>query len=1048
MANDCWYKEESKPNEASLMHENKNDDSNQDEAVLLVCQGEELNGIWYVDSAASKHMTGDKMMFTNLLESDYGQVKVGDGKTYEIKGVGDVQFKTKSNKIEKIGEVYYVPGLKNNLLSVGHLLRKGYEVNFRDKSCYLLKQNQLVVKINVAPNNLFPLNLRTPNLACLANVDKETSKLWHRRFGHLNYGSLELLSRKTVVKGLPQIKNVEEICAECQLGKKHRDPFPSRTWNAKKPLELVHSDLCGPMSETSLGGSSYFISFIDDYSRKCWVYFLKEKSEAFNVFKEFKAEVERYSGSLIKTLRTDRGGEYLSNEFEQYCKHVGIRHELTVRYTPQQNGVCERKNRTIVEMARCMLKEKNLPRKFWAEAVSCAVYILNRSPTKSLMNITPHEAWYGSKPDVSHLKVFGSIAYALVPGEIRRKLDDKAEKCIFIGYGERSKAYKLFNPKTEKIVIRDVRFDEVSLFDAKESVTTSEPLSSNEEEDVEVESESEDISKSPSPKKMRSLQDIYDATEQIEQSDVVYFAFFAGEDPISFDEACKEEKWMEAMNEEMQAIKKNDTWKLTSLPPHKEPIGVKWVYKTKKNPDGSVNKYKARLVAKGYKQKEGEDYTEVFAPVSRLDTVRLIISLAAQNSWRIFQMDVKSAFLNGVLQEDVYLEQPPGFVKKGEEKKVYKLKKALYGLKQSPRAWYSRINSYFEKNGFQKCPYEHTLYTKSNSRGSFMVISLYVDDLVFTGNDLEMLHEFKLSMMKEFEMTDMGELHHFLGIEVTQSNKGVFISQESYAKEILKKFNMADCNPVSTPCITGLKLSKVGEGKLVNSTMYRSLVGNLMYLTATRPDLAYAISLVSRFMENPHSNHWEAAKRILRYVKGTLDSGIFYEANVVVNLMGYTDSDLAGSADDSKSTSGYVFNLGSGSISWSSKKQSIVALSTTEAEYIVASSAGCQIIWLRGILESLKHKQCGPTKLFCDNKSTISVIKDPVLHGRTKHIRMRFHFLRELVNEEVINVEYCKTDDQMANMFTKPVGGVCFKRDASRLGMRSKFGLREALLGK
>ncbi|KAL8128004.1 hypothetical protein AgCh_014797 [Apium graveolens] len=263
-------------------------------------------------------------------------------------------------------------------------------------------------------------------------------------------------------------------------------------------------------------------------------------------------------------------------------------------------------------------------------------------------------------------------------------------------------------------------------------------------------------------------------------------------------------------------------------------------------------------------------------------------------------MDVKSAFLNGVLKEEIYVNQPAGFVKKEEENKVYKLKKALYGLKQSPRAWYSQINSYFQKWGFRKCPYEHTLYFKCDSQRKFMAVSLYVDDRIFTGNDVKMLNEFKHSMMAEFKMTDLGELHHFLGIEFHQSTGGIFISQQSYAKEILQKFRMENANPVSTPCITGLKLSKEGEGKLVNSAMFRSLVGNLMYLTSTRPDIMYAVSLVSRFMQKPYSNHWEAAKRILRYVKGTLDYGIFYKANVPVNLIGYTDSDLAGSTDDSQ----------------------------------------------------------------------------------------------------------------------------------------------------
>ncbi|XP_051135426.1 uncharacterized mitochondrial protein AtMg00810-like [Andrographis paniculata] len=329
-----------------------------------------------------------------------------------------------------------------------------------------------------------------------------------------------------------------------------------------------------------------------------------------------------------------------------------------------------------------------------------------------------------------------------------------------------------------------------------------------------------------------------------------------------------------------------------------------------------------------------------------------------------------------------------------------------------------------------------------------MIVSLYVDDLIFTGNDLKTLENFKAAIMKEFEMSHLGELHHFLGIKVEQSKSGIFISQEKYAVEVLRKFNMEHANPVTTPCVTGLKLSKNGEEKMVDTTMFRSLIGNLMYLTATQPDIMFAVSLVSRFMEKPFSNPWEAAKRILRYVKGTLDYGIYYEANVPIKLVGYTDSDLEGSCDDSRSTSGYVFNLGGGVVSWSSKKQPIVVLSTTESEYIAASLAGSQIVWLRGILESLSFKEHALTTLFCDNKSTISVSKDPVFHGRSTHLRLRFHFLRDLVNEGDIDITYCPSEKQLADIFTKPLGGPTFLRNVAALGVKSKFNLREAFDGK
>jgi len=490
---------------------------------------------------------------------------------------------------------------------------------------------------------------------------------------------------------------------------------------------------------------------------------------------------------------------------------------------------------------------------------------------------------------------------------------------------------------------------------------------------------------------------------------------------MTFEEAVKSEKWKQAMNQEMQAIERNDTWELIVLPSGSKTIGVKWVFKTKVNENREVDKYKARLVAKGYCQQYGIDYAEVFALVACLDTIRIVISLAAQHNWVIYQLDVKSAFLHGEINEEVFVDQPPGYEQKGHESKVYRLKKALYGLKQAPRAWYSRIEAYFIKEGFIKCPYEHTLFIRTVDGGKILIVCLYVDDLIFTGNDPMLFEQLKNSMMTEFDMTDLGRMRFFLGIEVLQRTDGIFISQRKYAQKLLERFKMNQCNSIHNPAIPGFKLTKDEEGITADSTFYKQIVGSLMYLMATRLDLMFIVSLISRYMEKPTESHLLTAKRVLRYVKGMTIFGIFYKKGGSAEFFGYTDSDFAGDQDDRKSTSGYVFLLSSGAISWSSKKQPAVSLSTTEAEFIAAASNACQVVWISRILKSLHQTQSTPTKVYCDNISAIKLSKNPIMHGRSKHIDIRFHFLQELVKDGLVELITCSTREQVADILTKPL---------------------------
>jgi len=602
-------------------------------------------------------------------------------------------------------------------------------------------------------------------------------------------------------------------------------------------------------------------------------------------------------------------------------------------------------------MVRTMLKSKNVPKEFWAEAVQCGIYVQNRCPHAKLNEKTPQEVWSGRKPSVSHLKVFGSIAYGHVPAQQRTKLEDRSKKYVFIGYDEKTKAYRLFNPITKKVIMsRDVQVDEESEWKWNNSEKESRSLEVDTPPAVR-DHETSDEEDEPLQPRARSLQDIYNSTDEVH-----VVCFLADSEDLNFEEAVQEEKWQIAMNEEIGAIERNNTWELTDLPKGARPIGVKWVYKKKTNAEGEVERYKARLVVKGYKQKEGIDYDEVFAPVTRMETIRLLISLAAQHRWTILQMDVKSAFLNGVLEEEVYVEQPLGYMRRGEEKKVLRLKKALYGLKQAPRAWNERIDTYFKKNGYEQCPYEHALYIKKKGE-DVMFIALYVDDLIFTGNNAELIEAFKEVMKKEFEMTDLGLMKYFLGLEVIQGKDGIFVSQERYVEDVLKKFKMTSCNPVSTPMEPSTKLSKYADGDRVDASKYRSLIGSLRYLTNTIPDLMLSVGIASRYMEEPRYTHWKALKGILRCVRGTVSLGLMYTRTNDYRLVSYSESDWCGDVDDQKNTYRYVFFMESTTFTWLSKKQLIVTLSTCEAEYVAASWSVCHAVWLRNLLSKLELKQ-------------------------------------------------------------------------------------------
>ncbi|KAI5333503.1 hypothetical protein L3X38_023634 [Prunus dulcis] len=950
-----------------------------------------VNHSWYIDSGCSNHMTGDEGLLVNIRRNLSSKVKMGTGEIVLVAGKGTLVIKTKLGK-KHIQEVMLVPGLEENLLSVGQMMEHGYYLVFGGNMVDVyddLSLGNRIVRVQMTNNRCFPLTmLPASELALRASVS-HCLQTWHKRFGHLNERSMKLLENQGMVHGLPHLEQMSVVCAGCMLGKQHRDSFPlESTWRASYPLELVHTDICGPMKTDSISGNKYFLLFTDDCTRMSWVYFLRNKSNALECFRKFKAMTELQSGFKIKGLRSDRGGEFLSNEFNSFCAEVGIQRQLTVAYSPQQNGVAERKNRTVVEMAKSMLHEKCIPYEFWAEAVNTAVYLLNRCPTKALNKVTPFEAFTGRKPGVAHLKIFGSPCHVLIPSALRHKLEENSHKCIFVGYGLYEKGYRLFDPSNRKIMLsRDVKFDEESLW----------KWDNVQEGEIIVPMPGERQNCEPRLDLDSSLQMDAETLVQDEPSQDWIYQFkwcnMCFVEPENFEDANLDESWRNAMKAELEMIEKNNTWTL------------------------------------------------VDRPFARLDTIRTLIALAAQKEWNMYQLDVKSAFLNGVLKEEVYVEQPQGFVQKNEEIKVYKLNKALYGLKQAPRAWYDEIDSYFNKAGFKKSPSEATLYIKTDKGSGILIVSLYVDDIVYTGSCGEMLERFKNDMMKHYEMTDLGLLYHFLGMRVVQNDKFIFLHQKKYAMKVIERFGLKGCKSVATPLVANERLCKEDGSEMADESEYRQIVGSLLYLTATRPDIMFASSLLARFMHNPTRKHMGTAKRVLRYVQGTLEYGVEYKKGMAATLIGYCDSDWAGSEDDRRSTSGYVFTLGSGMFSWASIKQNTVALSTAEAEYVSVAEATSQAKWLRFILEDFGEEQVDGTQILCDNTSAIAMAKNPVFHQKSRHISRKFHFIREAIHAKEIELIYCKSEDQIADILTKALPKDRFVYLRNLLGVKSVKGL-------
>nr|KAJ0188603.1 hypothetical protein LSAT_V11C900505350 [Lactuca sativa] len=805
------------------------------------------------------------------------------------------------------------------------------------------------------------------------------SWIWHKRFSHLNFKNLSKISNQDLVRGPPKFSVVKDkMCSACEQGKQTKSSFkPNSCSSILVPLHLLHMDLFGPILVRSLGGNKYTLVVVDEFTRFTWVVFLKKKSHAAQEIISLIHKNETLTDLKVKQLRSDHGTEFRNSTLEEFCDHKGIGQNFSAPRTPQQNG---------------------------------------RDP--------------------------------------RSKFEPKAGKGIFVGYSSISKAFRVFHVNRQCIEESiHVKFDEESCTNGKvihsssifqellscpfdkvplagdeadisdsivpapcslnqDFATKSSNNSSGADEILEAEDSpaTDNLSVSNSPKSASVSEHRYHPVDQIignihdgvrTRSRVsnkfgMYVNFVSMILPDKIHTALQDADWIKAMQEELNEFERH-----------------------KVDKDGIITRNKARLVAQGFTQIESIDYGETFAPVARIEAIRLFLAYASYMNFIVYQMDVKTVFLHGVLEEEVFLNQAPGFVDKDHPDYVYRLDKAVYGLKQAPRAWYETLTSYLLENGYRRGAIDNTLFIK-NKGSDLVLVQIYVDDIIFGSPNEKLSKEFAEIMSQRFEMSMMGKMTFFLGLEVQQQKSGISICQSKYISDLLVKYSLSDCKPASTPVSKTDKIHVDPTGTDVNHSLYRGMIGSLLYLTASRPDIMFGTILCARFQANPKESHLMAVKRIFRYLKGTQNLALWYPRDSAFELFGYTDSDYAGCNLDKKD--------------WSSKKQTSVAISTAEAEYVAAGRCCAQLLWIQNQLLDYGIK-FSKTPIYCDNTSAIQITQNPVQHSKTKHIEIRHHFIRDNVEKGKVVLKHVKTSEQLVDIFTKALDSQTTAYIIGELGM-------------
>ncbi|KAJ9539459.1 LOW QUALITY PROTEIN: hypothetical protein OSB04_032192 [Centaurea solstitialis] len=936
----------------------------------------------WLDTGALGHICNSQKLFTTYNEVHNDEpMFMGNATTSKMEG---------KRKLDP--QAYIREGTRvQNLISGPVLSNKGFKVVIESDKFVITKGGVYVGKgylneglfklntINNPLNNYAIMNKTEADVSAAPSMYMlDISHLWHSRLGHVNYRSLQRMMNLNM---LPQTFNEQDN--KIHVESKCTSYSHKSVEKSNEVLGLIHIDLCDFKETPTRGGKNYYISFINDCSKFCYIYLIHTKDEALNMFKTYKAEVENQLDKKIKILRFDRGGEYESHEFAEFCSSHGIVHQTTAPYTPQQNGVAEQKNRTLKNMINSMLITFRAPHSLWGEIT-----------------------------DFQKDEVWGCLAKVQVPLPKRTKLGPKTIDCIYLGPAKNNAAYRSLVYKSQVEDVHKQTFIETSFpYKDKEKPVSIPKKRGN--EDITPQNES-----NPSVNPNREGTSIVQKDIEPRRSKHGKIAKDFGPDYMTFNvNSCPiRQPWIHLKLIIGKRPYINNTWKFVDLPPGHKPIEHKWIVKRKLRPEGTIEKYKARLVAKGYRQKESQDFFDTYSPVTRITSIRTLMAIAAIHNLEIHQMDMKIAFLNGELDEEIYMQQPEGFVAKGQKNKVSKLVKSLYGLKQAPKQWHKKFDKTLLSQVFQINECDKCIYVKQY-KNACVIICFYMDDMLIMGTNLYVINQTKRMLSSSFDMKDLGVADVILGIKIHQNSEGYILSQSHYIEKVLKKFGHYEDRSVVTPFDPSTNLKK-NQGDSIAKIEYTQVLGSLMYImNCTRPDISYTVNRLSRYSHNLGKDHWYTLVRVLCYLKHTIHYGLHYTKFPP----GYCDANWISNNSKSKSTSGYVFALGGASISWKASKQTVNTRSTMEAEFVALNKAAEQAEWLKSFLKGIPlwPKPIIVICIYCDSMAALTRANNQIYNGKSRHIRRRHNTIKDLLKNGIIFIDYIKSKANIADPLTK-----------------------------